>query len=90
VISCFHIIDDDGVLVLEGKVTDKEAPVDGLTVVFGGILAEYDLTCHVAANGTFTDGMTIPSGGIIGTATAQTTDCLGHVSNLAMGLISAS
>ena len=87
VISGFQVVDNDGVLVLRGQVTDKDAPVKGLTVVFGGVLAEYDLSTEVIADGTFCDALKIPKGGIAGVATAQTHDSHGVASNLAMDLI---
>ncbi len=87
VISGFSILVRNGALVLEGKVTDKDAPVKGLTVVFGGSLAKYNLSTQVAADGTFTECFLIPKGGIGGIATAQTHDGSGLASNLAMQLV---
>ena len=83
VISNFTIVQNDGVMVLKGKVADKDYAVKGLKVDFGGILAKYHLTATVLADGTFSASMKIPKGGIDGTATAQT-HCHGLASNVAM------
>ena len=66
--------------------TDKDAPVSGLTVVFGGSLADLNLSTEVDADGTFIECLKIPKGGLHGIATAQTHDSRGQASNLAMQL----
>ena len=78
----------DDVWVFRGKVTDKNGPVKGMIVTFGGVLASYNLTATVQANGTFYLSVCLP-GVVDGTGTAQTTDSKGIVSNLAMDLIMA-
>ena len=67
-------------------VTDKGGSVAGLTVQFGGVLAKYNLTATVQANGTYstTEVLGDLTGG---TATAQTRDAAGTASNVAMTLI---
>jgi hypothetical protein len=86
-ISAFGIVDDYGVLMIKGTVTDGGTPVEGLKVAIGGVLAKYHLTATVLEDGTFSVGMKIPPGGVSGTATAQTHDHNGLPSNIAMDWI---
>jgi len=65
-----------------GVVTDVDDDVEGLIVVLGGILEPYNVTATVLADGTFSltdDFPDLPTG----TATAQTEDCHGALSNIA-------
>lgn len=65
-----------------GKVYDPDDDVEGMTVYFGGVLAEYDFTATVDADGNFSITKEIPDleGGV---ATAQTYDWSLKPSNLA-------
>ena len=67
----------------EGTVTDNGNPVAGLTVRFGGVLANCGLTATVQANGTYSTTQIMPDLAT-GTATAQTQDVAGQASNVAM------
>ena len=71
---------------LEGTVTDHGQPVAGLTVQFGGVLANYHLTATVAANGTYSVTEELRDLAR-GTATAQTRAQDGKASNVAMTYI---
>jgi hypothetical protein len=65
-----------------GVVTDADDPVVGDVVTFGGVLASYHLTATVRDDGVF--DFTIEIVGLqMGTATAQTIDPNGVVSNIA-------
>jgi hypothetical protein len=65
-----------------GKVDDPDDYVEGMTVYFGGVLAEYGFTATVEADGTFSLTEEIPDleGGV---ASAQTYDWSLNPSNLA-------
>jgi hypothetical protein len=65
-----------------GSVYDPDDYVEGMTVYFGGVLAEYGYTATVRADGTFSMTEEIPDlqGGI---ATAQTYDWSRNPSNVA-------
>ncbi|MHC4175868.1 MAG: hypothetical protein ACYSWU_00065 [Planctomycetota bacterium] len=66
-----------------GTVTDVDDDVEGMIVVFGGVLAEFNVTATVQADGTFS--LTDQFPGIqSGTATAQTEDPQELASNLAL------
>ena len=83
-ITSFTVIDNDGTWILKGTVTDGGDSVAGLKVHFGGILAKYDLTATVLANGTFSESKKIPKGceDLTGEVTALT-HAHGKASNLA-------
>lgn len=66
-----------------GTVTDVDDDVEGMIVVFGGVLAEFNVTATVEADGTFSLTDMFP-GIQSGTATAQTEDPDGLTSELAM------
>jgi hypothetical protein len=67
---------------LQGTVSDADDAVSGLVVTFGGVFAGYSATATVQADGTFS--LTQEFVGLqSGTATAQTQDAHGAVSNLA-------
>jgi hypothetical protein len=66
----------------EGTVTDPDDNVQGMTVTFGGVLAGYNITTTVLSDGTFTFTQDLV-GLQRGTATAQTQDPHGALSNLA-------
>jgi autotransporter-associated beta strand protein len=67
---------------LSGTVTDANDPVAGDVIRFGGVLTGFHLTTTVKADGTFE--LTVELHGLQeGTATAQTTDPHGALSNLA-------
>lgn len=69
-----------------GMVTDNDDPVQDYVITFGGVLAGYHLTATAGADGVFS--LTIELIGLQeGTATAQTTDPHGVLSNLAMDYI---
>jgi hypothetical protein len=71
---------------LQGKVTDSDSPVEGMVINFGGVLAGYNYTAVVQADGTFS--VTEYFQGLqSGTATAQTADQNNNQSNLAMYMI---
>jgi autotransporter-associated beta strand protein len=69
-----------------GSVADPDDSVQGFVVTFGGVLASYNMTAVVQADGTFstTDDLI---GLRNGSATAQTQDSLGAVSNTAEFLV---
>ncbi len=68
---------------LTGTVTDNDDPVEGDVVTFGGVLAGYHLTTTVGADGVFS--LTVELAGLQqGTATAETQDPHGVLSNMAM------
>lgn len=80
-ISFSYQLEADRIVTLSGTVTD-DASVAGLTVSFGGVLAQYGLTATVQADGTFS--VTAQLFGIqSGTATALTHDVQGLASNTA-------
>jgi hypothetical protein len=67
---------------LSGTVTDNDDPVEGDVVTFGGVLEGYHLTATVGPDGVFS--LTVELAGLQeGTATAQTWDPHGVLSNVA-------
>lgn len=86
-ISNFGCINEYGdIWTFAGFVTDDDDSVEGYVITFGGALADYHLTATVEANGVFS--LTIELIGLQeGTATAQTVDPHGVLSNLAMDYI---
>lgn len=69
-----------------GDVSDVDDEVEGYVVNLGGVLAGYGLTATAREDGVFT--LTVEISGLQqGTATAQTTDPHGVLSNLAMDYI---
>jgi len=82
-ISNFYCINEiSNFWTLTGTVTDNDDPVEGYIVHFGGVLAGYNLTATVDANGVFC--LTAELIGLQqGIGTAQTTDPHGVVSNSA-------
>jgi hypothetical protein len=72
----------DDFWTFSGTVYDPDDYVEGMTVYFGGVLAEYGFTATVRADGTFSITRQIPNlqGSI---ATAQTYDWSRNPSNLA-------
>ncbi len=67
---------------LTGTISDYDDPVEGDTITFGGVLANYHLTATVDEEGVF--DVTYELRGLeSGTATAQTFDPHGVASNLA-------
>lgn len=71
---------------LTGTVTDNDDDVEGYVVTFGGVLASYYLTAMVGADGVFS--ITVELVGLQqGTATAQTCDPHGVLSNEAWDYI---
>ena len=87
VISDFIAINELGDLwTFQGTVTDVNDPVQGMVVHFGGVLASFNVTATVEANGTFS--LTREFSGLqSGTATAQTQDPHGALSNEAWYVI---
>ena len=77
------VVQDNGVLIVEGTVTQKGATVEGLTVQIGGAFAKYHLTATVLKDRASSESMLIPAGGIEGTVTAQTHGTNGLASNVA-------
>jgi hypothetical protein len=72
---------------ISGSVADSDDPVQGDVVTFGGVLASYNLSTTVGANGVFS--FTVELLGLQeGTATAQTTDPHGVLSNVASVVVS--
>jgi len=71
---------------IEGVVTDVDDDVEGMIVTLGGILASYNLTATVQADGTFSVTERL-EGLISAVATAQTEDDEGAESNLAETLV---
>jgi hypothetical protein len=67
---------------IQGTVTDKDDAVAGLSVQFGGVLAKYDLSATVGADGTYSLTQKLPDI-VAGMATAQTHDTHGVNSNVA-------
>ena len=82
-ISDFYCVCEGGnQWTISGTVTDNDDSVEGYTVELGGVLASYHLTANVASDGVFV--LTVELVGLqSGTATAQTTDPHGVLSNLA-------
>ena len=90
VISNFVVWDEgDDVWTIEGRVTDVDDDVEGMVVTLGGVLAEYNLTATVQADGTFSVTK-ILAGLSYGVATAQTEDDEGAESNLAQTYVVTS
>ena len=81
VISGFHAVGESGALwIFEGTVTDVDDPVEGMVVNLGGVLASFNVTATVQADGTFS--LTREFVGLqSGAATAQTQDPHGAYSN---------
>ena len=71
---------------LSGDVSDNGAPVAGNVVTFGGVLAGFNVTATVRADGTFVVCQSLP-GLQEGIGTAQTQDPFGIPSNQASVLI---
>ena len=71
---------------LAGVVTDYTNNVAGDVVIFGGVLASYNLTAVVGADGGFAVTADLP-GLLEGTATARTTGPTGLASNVALDWI---
>jgi hypothetical protein len=73
----------DGFWTFSGSVYDPDDYVEGMTIYFGGVLAEYGYTATVRADGTFSLTVKIPElqGGI---ASTQTYDWILNPSNLAL------
>ncbi len=88
-ISNFYCIQEFGNWwTFTGTVTDDDDDVEGYVVTFGGVLVGYNLTAVVGADGVFS--ITVELIGLQeGTATAQTCDPHGVLSNLAMDWIIA-
>jgi autotransporter-associated beta strand protein len=84
VISNFYCINEiSDFWTLTGTVTDRDDPVKGDIVTFGGVLASYNLKATVGVDGVF--DFTVEIRYLQeGTATAQTTDPHGVLSNLAV------
>jgi hypothetical protein len=83
VINNFTVAEDYANLwTLSGTVTDSNYSVAGMTVSFGGVFVAYGLSVVVGADGSFSSTQII-AGVQGGTATAQTTDPGGEMSNLA-------
>ncbi len=82
-ISNFYCVNDIvDFWTLSGTVTDADDPVQGDIVTFGGVLASYNLTATVRADGVFS--LTVELTGLQqGIGTAQTTDPHGVLSNSA-------
>ncbi len=87
IIGNFYCINEiSNFWTLTGTVTDNDDDVEGYVVTFGGVLAGYYLTTTVGADGVFS--LTVELVGLQqGTATAQTCDPHGVLSNLAMDYI---
>ena len=81
VISNFYCINEVASFwTLTGTVTDTDDDVEGDIVRFGGVLAGYNLTATVGADGVFC--VTVELVGLQeGTGTAQTSDPYGVLSN---------
>ena len=80
-IGDFYAINDIGdYWTLTGVVTDYDDPVEGDVVTFGGVLAGYNLTTTVDADGVFWLTAELP-GLQDGIATAETSDPDGAVSD---------
>ena len=83
-ISNFYVISEGfDYYTLTGCVGDDDDDVEGFIVTFGGVLASYHLTATVEEDGVFAITVELPSlqGG---SATAQTEDPHGVLSNLAI------
>ena len=82
-ITDFYCINSYGdYWTLTGNVGDYDDPVVGDVVTFGGVLAQYNLSATVRSDGVF--DLTVDLPGLQGgTATAQTQDPHGILSNLA-------
>jgi hypothetical protein len=87
VISNFYCINEySDTWTITGVVTDADDSVEGDVVTFGGVLAGYNLTATVRADGVFT--ITVELIGLQeGVATAQTKDPNGVFSEVAEDLI---
>ena len=77
------------VWTFSGTVTDVDDDVEGMIVTLGGVLAEYNVTATVLANGTFSV-TELFIGLTSGYATAQTEDDDGAESNIAYYYCSVS
>ena len=89
VISDFTCINEIGdIWTFTGDVSDYDDAVEGYVVTFGGVLASYNLTTTVDEDGVFS--LTVELVGLQGgTATAQTIDPHGVLSDLAGCLVIA-
>ena len=72
--------------IFTGKVVDAAAPVAGMKVQFGGVLAPYRITATVEKDGTFEADEVLPFVKA-GWANAQTQDSSGNKSNVAEGYV---
>lgn len=83
-ISNFYCINEVAdIWTFTGIVADADDSVEGMVITFGGVLASYHLTTVVEADNVFS--LTVELIGLTeGTATAQTSDPHGVLSNLAM------
>ncbi len=79
----------DDVWTFSGTVTDVDDDVEGMIVTLGGVLAEYNITATVLANGTFSV-TELFIGLHSGLAGAQTEDDDGAESNIALYYCSVS
>jgi len=87
VISNFYCINEiSNIWTLTGSVADTDDPVAGDVVTFGGVLASYNLTATVDAEGVFVITVEI-TGFQEGLVTAQTKDPNGVLSNVASDVI---
>lgn len=86
-ISNFYCVNEiSNIWTFSGSVSDADDAVEGYVVHLGGVLAGYGLTVTVREDGVFT--LTVEITGLQqGTATAQTTDPHGILSNLAMDYV---
>jgi hypothetical protein len=83
VVYDFYCIQEPGgYWTLTGFVSDYDDDVAGYQVIFGGVLEQYNLTATVEVDGLFCITVELP-GLEMGTATAQTMDIHGIMSNLA-------
>jgi len=90
VISEFVGVDGPGdYWTFSGVVTDVDDVVEGMIVVFGGVLEPYNVTTVVRADGTFSLSDEFP-GLESGLASAQTEDDDGALSNLALYEVSVT
>ena len=82
IIEFYCINDVADIWTLTGIVVDYDDPVEGFMVMFGGVLAGYNLSATVDADGVFT--LTVELHGLQeGTGTAQTFDPHGVLSDVA-------
>lgn len=87
VITNFVVLNEGfDIWTIEGHVTDVDDNVEGMIITIGGILAEYNLTATVAANGSFSITQELV-GVTTGTASAQTEDDEGAKSDIRETLI---